>query len=226
MGFDEHAGNLMTRLPGEGGGSVRLAGSTLDSRPHICAFFNDPDDEYCVLLPFIKEGLELGEKAVHTIDPRRLDEHRQRLDSAGIEVAALEKAGQLELRDWTNTHLRGGKFHPQKTLSLFEEVANDAKQKGFPLIRFVTHMEWALETAMDPNELLQYEAETNELWLRKIGPVNPIICTYDLRRFRGDIVVDVMRTHPVVIIGGILQANPFFVPPEDFLRELRGRPPH
>lgn len=27
----------------------------------------------------------------------------------------------------------------------------------------------------------------------------------------------------MVIIGGILQENPFFVPPDEFLRELRAR---
>jgi hypothetical protein len=27
----------------------------------------------------------------------------------------------------------------------------------------------------------------------------------------------------MIIIGGILQRNPFFVPPEEFLRELRER---
>ncbi len=32
-----------------------------------------------------------------------------------------------------------------------------------------------------------------------------------------------MRTHPMVIIGGILQRNPFYVPPEEFLREIRAR---
>lgn len=32
-----------------------------------------------------------------------------------------------------------------------------------------------------------------------------------------------MRTHPMIIIGGILQENPFFVPPDEFLRELRRR---
>jgi len=36
-------------------------------------------------------------------------------------------------------------------------------------------------------------------------------------------VIDIMRTHPMIIIGGILQQNPFFVPPEDFLPELRER---
>ena len=35
--------------------------------------------------------------------------------------------------------------------------------------------------------------------------------------------MDIMRTHPMVIIGGILQDNPFFVPPDEFLAELRLR---
>jgi hypothetical protein len=35
--------------------------------------------------------------------------------------------------------------------------------------------------------------------------------------------MDILRTHPMVIIGGLLQENPFFVSPHDFLRELRGR---
>ena len=32
-----------------------------------------------------------------------------------------------------------------------------------------------------------------------------------------------MRTYPMIIISGILQENPFFVPPDEFLRELRER---
>ena len=63
---------------------------------HICAFFNSRDDEYRVLLPFIKDGLEAGEKVVHTVDPQRRDEHFQRLASAGIDVAAARDSGQLE----------------------------------------------------------------------------------------------------------------------------------
>ena len=35
--------------------------------------------------------------------------------------------------------------------------------------------------------------------------------------------MDIMRTHPLVIGGGILQENPSFVPPDEMLRELRGR---
>jgi hypothetical protein len=44
-----------------------------------------------------------------------------------------------------------------------------------------------------------------------------------LHQFGAEVVMDIMRTHPMVIIGGILQENPFFVPPDEFLRELRER---
>jgi hypothetical protein len=36
-------------------------------------------------------------------------------------------------------------------------------------------------------------------------------------------VIDIMRTHPLIIIGAVLQENPFFVPPDEFLRELQER---
>ena len=52
---------------------------------------------------------------------------------------------------------------------------------------------------------------------------DPVICTYDLSRLDASVVIDIMRTHPMVIIGGILQENPFYVPPDEMLRELNDR---
>jgi hypothetical protein len=123
---------------------IRLAGSVLGHPRHICAFFNSHDDEYRVLLPFIKDGLESGEKAVHTVDPERCDDHLRRLEAAGIDVSTTRQHGQLELCSWSDTHLRDGDFDQHKTLALFADIVKKAKGQGFPLIRFVTHMEWAL----------------------------------------------------------------------------------
>lgn len=202
---------------------IRLGGSVLGTPRHICAFFGSHDEEYRVLMPFIKDGFACGEKAVHTVDPARRGEHLHRLTSAGIDVNATCRSGQLELRSWADTHLRDGQFEQDRTLALFDKIVKASRQQGFPLIRFVTHMEWALEGRPGVDELLEYEAKANYTWLHQDGPVNPVICTYDLTRFRGEVVVDVMRTHPMIIIGGILQENPFFVPPDEFLRELRKR---
>src|SRR5436190_18598618 len=85
---------------------IRFAGSTLGSYRHICAFFNSHDEEYRVLLPFIKEGFERGEKAFHIVDPKLRVEHIKRLRSADIEVAEAEKSGQFELLNWEDAYLR------------------------------------------------------------------------------------------------------------------------
>lgn len=163
---------------------------------------------------------------MHTVDPRRREDHLRRLESAGIDVDALQASGQLELRDWNNTQLREERFSGPATLALWDGIARLAKQHGFHLTRFVTHMEWVFELQMDSNDLLEYEALANYVWIDREGPINPVICTYDLTRFTGDLVINVLRTHPLVIIGGILQENPFFVPPEDFLRQLRAKRTH
>lgn len=202
---------------------ILLGGAPLGHARHICAFFNSREDEYRVLSPYIKEGLESGEKAYHVVDPARCEEHLRRLEHAGIDATVARGRGQLELHDWCHTHLIDGRFNPGRTLGHFQRVVEDAKDQGYPLIRFLTHMEWAATDAPGVGSLLEYEARANDIWLRQEGPVNPVICIYDLAKFPGDIVVDVMRTHPMIIIGGILQENPFFVSPDEFLRGLRKR---
>jgi hypothetical protein len=37
--------------------------------------------------------------------------------------------------------------------------------------------------------------------------------------------MDILRTHPMAIIGGTLHENPFFVTPDQFLLELRSGAP-
>jgi hypothetical protein len=50
-----------------------------------------------------------------------------------------------------------------------------------------------------------------------------VICSYDASRFDGSFTIDILRTHPMVLIGGVLQENPFFVPPSELLRERSQR---
>jgi hypothetical protein len=202
---------------------VRLAGSVIGHRCHICAFFHDREEENRILLPFIKDALNHGQKFVHTVDPERRSEQLEFLESAGIDVATLIEKGQLEIRDWNSTHLLNGQFDPLETLKVFKGVVDTAQEKGFPMVRFATHMEWAIEGGLGKHELLEYEAKSNAIWDNQEATFNPVICTYDLKKFGGDIIVDIIRTHPLIIIGGILQENPFYVPAEKFLRELQAR---
>ena len=199
---------------------ISLAGSRLGEARHVCAFFNSEDEEYRVLLPFIKEGFECGDKAVHVVNPGQHHDHLQRLASVGIDTAASQQSGQFELRTNTETYLRDGRFDQDRMLQVFEQLASGNAKGGFLLSRIVCHMEWATEGRSHVDDLIEFESRVNDVWRRHD---DAIICTYHLAKFGGDTVIDIMRTHPMIIIGGILQENPFFVPPEEFLREVRGR---
>src|SRR5260370_11027479 len=94
--------NVCEGAAGEGQQSdqpIRFAGSVLGAKRHSCAFFHNRDEEYQVLLPFIKEGLKRGEKAFHIVDPHLREEHLKRLRSAVIDVTAEEQSVYLELRN-------------------------------------------------------------------------------------------------------------------------------
>src|SRR5256886_17075420 len=132
---------------------IRFAGSVLGTQRHVCAFFHNPDEEYRVLLPFIKEGFERGEKAFHIVDPKLREEHLQRLASGGIDVAAAEQSGQFELRNWADAYLRDGHFDQNRMLALIQEVLEGGTQQGFPLTRLIAHMEWALRSEEHTSEL-------------------------------------------------------------------------
>ena len=199
---------------------VCLAGSQLGEARHVCAFFNSREDEYRVTLPFILDGLDSGDKMIHIVDPARRSDHLQRLTATGIDVASKQESGQLALLDWSQTFFVDGPFDLERQLALLDQALRGGREQGFPVSRYVAHAEWALQAGASVDLLLEFEARVNQMWPRY---ADTVICTYDLTRFDGDTVVDAFRTHPVVIIGGILQENPFFVQPDEFLREVRER---
>ena len=202
------------------GSSVQCAGGGLGQHRHVCAFFNGLDEEHRVLRSFIKEGFERGDKAFHIVDPELWEDHLRRLADAGIDVRQAMSTGQLELRRWQDAYLRGNRFDQDAMLALLEEVLQSGAASGYPLTRFVSCVEAALVDKAGVDTWLEYETRVNYV-VPKYD--DPVICTYDLSKFSAGIVMDMMRTHPVVIIGGVLQENPFFVPPDQFLLELQER---
>jgi hypothetical protein len=128
------------------------------------------------------------------------------------------ESGQLEVRPWQHAYLRGDRFDQDAMLALIEEVLQSGAAAGYPLTRLLAHMEWGSLDKPGVDDLVEYETRLNYV-LPKYD--DPVICAYDLSKFGATVAMDIMRTHPVVIIGGVLQENPFFVPPDQFLLEIR-----
>jgi hypothetical protein len=140
---------------------VHLAGSVLDRARHVCAFFHSKDEEYAVLLPFILEGFERGDRAFHIVDPEHREQHLRRLAEAGVDTEGAEARGQLSVLRWQDAYLRGGHFDQNAMLALIEEVLTAGKTEGFPLTRLVANMEWALEDRPGVEDVVEYETRLN-----------------------------------------------------------------
>ena len=201
--------------------SVELAGVNLAGRNHVCAFFNTIDEEHRVLGSFYKDGLDRGEKAAHIVDPENLEEHMKRLAEAGIDVHAMTETGQLEVLPWTDAYVRDHRFDQDAMLATVEQLIQSGAAAGYPLTRLVGHhMDWLFLDRPATYNLVEYEARLNHV-LSKYK--DPVICNYNPSQFGADVAMDIIRTHPLVIIGGLLRENPFFIPPDQFLREMRER---
>jgi hypothetical protein len=188
---------------------------------HACAFFHSRDEEYELLLPFAKDSYQSGDRLLQIVDKEHRDERRRRLSSYGIDLEKAEGAGKFEIRVWEEAYLRGNNFNQHAMLELAESVLREGRDKGFPVTRVWANMEWALEDFPGVHDIVEYEAQANKFVSRYPAFV---VCTYDLNKFSAPVVMDIMRTHPHVIISGMLQENPFYVPPDEFLAELRNRP--
>jgi hypothetical protein len=199
---------------------IPFAGSMLGEYRHVCAFFSSPQEKYATLLPFVRDGLERGERAYHILPSQHQAEHLEQLRSVGIDVAAAQQRRQLDVVTSEETYLPGGHFTMDGMLVRIQEALKDGAALGFPLTRLIGQPGAVLEDLSGVNEFIEYETRLNDV-LPSYD--DPVICLYDTNLLNGTIAVDILRTHPLAVMGGLLYENPFFVAPQEFLRQLMQR---
>jgi hypothetical protein len=201
---------------------ITLAGSKL-RHYHVAALFRSRDEQYEVLQDYIQEGLKAGEKAIHICDPKLRHDHIHHLEQMGVPTADCTRTGQLQVLGWHDAYLRDNRFDGDTMMALVEETIQTSLAEGFKRVRIIGHMEWASEAWPGVERLIEYESLVNNFLNRM---KQPAICVYDLSRFDGTTIMDVLRTHPFTIVDGVLRENPYYVPPEKFLSTLAPRAAH
>ncbi len=100
--------------------------------------------------------------------------------------------------------------------SVFEAVISRAREAGRRIIRIGGDMTWLLDKLLTTEKLLEWEA----FYDRHVGSRANFValCQYDHNRFGGSTVMAALQTHPLSIIGNVVQENPFYQDPEEMLR--------
>ena len=199
--------------------TINLCGVELTEHRHVCGFFNSKDEEFEFLLPFVKDGVERGGKSYHIIDPKKREDYLGLLRKSGIEEEGLQ-LDQVEVATWPEVYLKPGRFDMLGMLETVHKLLGQWKEEGYSLGRIVAHMEWGLLDEEGVEDLVEYECRVNDVLSQYDYPA---VCTYDVSKFSSEVILGVLRTHPLVILGGAVHYNPFYVRPEELLKEMQSR---
>jgi hypothetical protein len=193
-----------------------IQGVNLAPGDHVCGLYMGAAERDAILFPYLQAGLRSGDKCVCIVDQEDTEAVRAGI-SDGADIDACIDSGQLRLHTASETYqARGaGRFTPEDMIEFFEDAVGRAMSSDFRFARVVAEASWALrEPGLD--ELSRFESELNRYMPRypQWG-----LCLYDLGRFGGGILVDVLKTHRKVLLGGMVLDNPHYLTPDEFLAQ-------
>ena len=181
---------------------------------HICGFYRKPSERDDILIPFLVEGLKAGDKCTCVVDSCTPDDVLASM-SEHIEVDPYVSVCQLEVLDSYGTYLADGGFLPERMLKFWEAKARQSPGGDGPVFaRNIGDMSWAHRNERVVGDLIGYESELNRI-MSNFPQVN--LCLYDLTRCSGDLIMDVLKTHPKALLGGMVIDNPYYLDPDEFL---------
>jgi hypothetical protein len=202
---------------------VSILGHRIDRPTHICAFFDSSAQEHACIGPFVAEGLDNGEQVFAIRDAAQCMPYVKALEAAvSRSFDAYVATGQLRLRATEETYLAGPGFEPDRMIEILAHVLGESEAAGYPRVRTCGDMGWTLRGLKDTDQLMEYEARVN--LLTRVHDCT-CVCVYDLTKFDGRAVMDVLSTHPLVVMGDRVYENPYYVEPLEFLERLVGRRP-
>jgi PAS domain S-box-containing protein len=203
-------------------GYLKLPKSINDLKPHdhLCLIYESREEWLETVVPFISTGLEHGEKCIYIIDANTAQQIKTIFKDSGIAVEDYKNNGQLSIIHEQDTYTREGFFDPDSMIALLIEETKKALQEGFPALRVTGEMSWALRDYSGVEKILEYEAKLN----KDLFQVYPCmaICQYDRWKYDPKTIQGVVLTHPLLIRGGQIYRNHYYIEPDEYLNHKQG----
>jgi PAS domain S-box-containing protein len=186
----------------------------LGPHDHLCSIYENQPEHFAVAMPFIRIGLDRGEKCLYIADDGTEDVVRDAMAAEGIDVERSVAMGALAVAGKEDAYLREGVFNPEWMFTFWKEATAKALDEGFSALRATGETEWVLRGAPGMQRWMEHESR-----LTRVLADNRCLalCQYNRNLFPPELILDVIRTHPTVAYRGTLCKNMYFVPPEECL---------
>jgi signal transduction histidine kinase len=174
---------------------------------HACFLYDNAADDRATLAPYFKDGLDRSEQCFLVAAQSAWPALLALLKETGVDVGREVDRRSLRFLPVERYFSRG--FDPAAQLRVFEVGTDAAMTAGFSGIRVCAQLSDVHGGPLDPN-LLEFEAMSNDLVARRQVVT---LCRYDLRRETPSFIRQVLRVHPLAVIGPLVCPNAFYEPP-------------
>lgn len=186
-----------------------------DVHDHLCLIYSSTAEQLAAAIPFMRFGLERNEQCIYIVDDNTATVVLDAMREDGIDINAKLGSRALIIANKQETYLREGFFDPDRMIDYLKQVTDASKKLGFRALRVTGEMTWSLGSDPGVDKLMEYEAKLNHFLPDHDALA---ICQYNRNRFSPEVIINVIRTHPLVIYGGFVCKNFYYVPPEEFLK--------
>ncbi|MGE5431484.1 MAG: MEDS domain-containing protein, partial [Syntrophomonadaceae bacterium] len=181
---------------------------------HTCSIYENRDEQFAVISPYIKYGLENNEKCLYVADENTVEDVTSLLEKDIPGLKHYLQTGAFTIIDKTKAYLSNGCFSPEYMFEAIKKSIQTAKKEGYKAFRITGEMTWALAGDPGVERLMEYESDVNRIY-DELDAV--AICQYNMNRFSPEMIRHVLYTHPIIIYKGTYCRNYKYVPPEDYL---------
>jgi DNA-binding CsgD family transcriptional regulator len=123
------------------------------------------------------------------------------------------RSAQLDVERASNAYLRSGEFSVREMLGFLSESVEAAIGDDFDVLRVAGEMSWVLPGPPGWEDLFRYESALNQ-GVEQMPAI--LMCLYDLQKFGADMLVEVLHTHPKVLLDRTVIVNPHYVDPTEY----------
>jgi signal transduction histidine kinase len=186
----------------------------LSLHQHLCFIYETQEEQFAAALPFLRSGLERGEKCLFVADENSGSAVLNALGRAGTDVGRYQRSGALILAN--KPFVMSGRFDPDWCIGFLSKSIEEGKDGVLSGMKtWLGEMTWALAEEIAPEIQIEFEAKVNHFV--RDHPVRAL-CQYRRQRFSPELLLGIIRTHPIVVYGGIICENPYYVPPDELLK--------
>jgi len=197
--------------------NLGFGGYTCNWGLHICGLYESEAERDEIIMGFLHEGdlkhdLQLFCPVERTAE-NFMSDYGRKYPQCSHHVHDISLFSFFSARD---LYYPDGIFSPVSMDEGLDNFFSESQKKGKRNVRATAEMVWALEAIPGIEHLMAYESRLNYFipgkpWIS--------ICMYNVNKFSGKMIMNVLQTHPYTISGGVITQNPYFIDPDKWLRE-------